>query len=203
MPRRRGQTPAEDIIMDTKVIATLIDGSKVRGRLSTDHAASSYSQPVFVDDAGQAYNWTAIREVSTAREMGSRTSERKAAAARENGRKGGRPRKQSSYYVRIDTLWANSPDRWVGPFTTQAEAKSEIIRALAAADSLCCLASERASYVRNAVRILGVVAQSQAQRRGLHDWPFGDESSNVIGVQIPLDAGELHDIEEALAERTA
>jgi hypothetical protein len=45
--------------------ATLHDGTKVRGRLTTDHAASSYGQPVFVDDAGQAYDWFTIADIST------------------------------------------------------------------------------------------------------------------------------------------
>lgn len=45
--------------------ATLYDGTKVRGRLTTDHAASSYGQPVFVDDAGQAYDWFTVTDIST------------------------------------------------------------------------------------------------------------------------------------------
>ena len=79
--------------MDKKSIATLTDGTKVKGRLTTDHAASSYNQPVFVDEDNQAYNWADIIDISTAAAMGAAKTERKGNAARENGKKGGRPRK--------------------------------------------------------------------------------------------------------------
>ena len=44
---------------DKKVIAkvlTLKGEKEIRGRLTTDHSASSYNQPVFVDDNGQAFD---------------------------------------------------------------------------------------------------------------------------------------------------
>lgn len=84
--------------MDTKALATLANGQKISGRLTTDHAASSYGQPVFVADDGTAYNWSEIAEIKTtaaSSKGGSITSDRKTEAARANGRKGGRPRKSA------------------------------------------------------------------------------------------------------------
>lgn len=82
--------------MDTKATATLRDGSKVSGRLTTAHAASSYGQPVFVDDDGQAYNWSDIVDVNTAAELGRKggasTSKAKQKSSANNGRLGGRPK---------------------------------------------------------------------------------------------------------------
>lgn len=51
--------------MDTKATATLRNGSKVSGRLTTAHPASSYGQAVFVDDDGNAYNWIDIVDIKT------------------------------------------------------------------------------------------------------------------------------------------
>jgi len=48
---------------DSVAVATLYDGSVVRGRLTTEHAASSYGQPVFVGDDGEAIDWLVIRDV--------------------------------------------------------------------------------------------------------------------------------------------
>ena len=82
--------------MNTKATATLTNGSKVRGKLTTEHAVSSYGQPVFVGNDGTAYNWADITDISTtaARSKGGKaTSQAKAKAARENGKKGGRPPK--------------------------------------------------------------------------------------------------------------
>jgi hypothetical protein len=79
-----------------KATATHINGQKIKGYLTTEHAASSYGQPVFVDADNQAYNWSEIEDIMTTegqRKGGKATSEAKRQAARENGRKGGRPRK--------------------------------------------------------------------------------------------------------------
>lgn len=87
--------------MDTKAIATLQDGSKVSGRLTTAHPASSYGKPVFVDDDGQAYDWCQIVDVKTteAQSKGGRAgtdlqNKARAANAKKGGWKKGVPRKK-------------------------------------------------------------------------------------------------------------
>lgn len=42
--------------MDKPAIATILGERKVVGRLTTEHAASSYGLPVFADENGHAYN---------------------------------------------------------------------------------------------------------------------------------------------------
>ncbi len=42
--------------MNREAIAELSNGLTVHGHLTTEHAASSYGQPVFVDDDGTPYN---------------------------------------------------------------------------------------------------------------------------------------------------
>lgn len=81
--------------MDTKATATLHDGSKVSGRLTTDHSASSYGQPVFVDDDGQAYNWADIADMQTTSAQskgGSAGTDAQNKARAENAKKGGWPK---------------------------------------------------------------------------------------------------------------
>lgn len=85
--------------MNTRATAILVIGDKkIKGRLTTDHAASSYGQPVFVDEDNQAYNWAEIADIITTADRskgGQSASEAKTAAARLNGRRGGRPRKKT------------------------------------------------------------------------------------------------------------
>lgn len=82
--------------MHTKATATLINGQKIKGHLTTKHAASSYNQPVFVDEDNQAYNWADIVDIITTAAQskgGLRSTPATRKAARESGKKGGRPPK--------------------------------------------------------------------------------------------------------------
>lgn len=81
--------------MDPKAIATLLNGSKVSGRLTTAHPASSYGQPVFVDDDGRAYNWSDILDVKTTEAQskgGSAGTDLQNKARAANAKKGGYPK---------------------------------------------------------------------------------------------------------------
>jgi hypothetical protein len=81
--------------MDTKATATLHNGQKVSGRLTTDHSTSSYGQPVFVDDDGQAYNWSDIAEIKTTEGQskgGKAGTDAQNAARAKNAKLGGYPK---------------------------------------------------------------------------------------------------------------
>lgn len=94
--------------MNIKATVTIINGSKISGRLTTDHSASSYGQPVFVDDDNQAINWADIIDISTAPAIGKRGGEKTSPAKSEANRAKsnlppkvgskprGRPRKQAA-----------------------------------------------------------------------------------------------------------
>lgn len=81
--------------MNTKATATLLNGSKINGRLTTEHATSSYNQAVFVDDDNQAYNWADILDIQTTSAQskgGSAGSAAQNAARAKNAKKGGWPK---------------------------------------------------------------------------------------------------------------
>lgn len=79
--------------MNIKVSFTLTDGRILAGVLTNDHISNKRIPPQFVDNEGKFYGWSHIADFTTAPEMGSRRSEKKTAAARRNGKLGGRPRK--------------------------------------------------------------------------------------------------------------
>ena len=88
--------------MDVMATAIIQDGKRVDGRLTTAHAACLRGQPVFVGKGGYVLDWQSIAdiEINHAAELGRKggmvSSPAKAKAARENGKKGGRPRRNSN-----------------------------------------------------------------------------------------------------------
>lgn len=104
----------------------------------------------------------------------------------------------SEFYIRLDTYWRHSPDRFVGPFPNRQEAQTEIDRALDAPGSLVLMSTQNAANVRDGIRVFGVMSKSVARRQyRLKDWRLGDEASNVLGKRIPLSTQDLFSMEEA------
>lgn len=54
----------EEVSMKQRATATLTDGTVITGWLTTEHPASSYGKPVFVDDAGNAYDSWQIASIT-------------------------------------------------------------------------------------------------------------------------------------------
>lgn len=101
-----------------------------------------------------------------------------------------------AYYIRLDTFWQGSPDRWVGPFSSRAEAEAEIARVADEPESLIALPGRAAADVRHGIRVYGVFSRSAAQRESLRDYSLGDERSNLLGKRLPATTDELFDMEE-------
>jgi hypothetical protein len=83
--------------MDMLAVATVGDGKKVRGRMTTEDPACENGSPVFIDETGHILPWHTITHVSDAAVTGamggSSKSPRKMMTSAENGKRGGRPRK--------------------------------------------------------------------------------------------------------------
>lgn len=109
-------------------------------------------------------------------------------------------RTASSYYVRIDTYWQNSPDRFVGPFETKDAAQVEIDRALNAGNNVWSARSQCGGNIKYAIRVYpDILSATEAKRMGMR--PLGAlRGTNMIGERIPNDTDDLYDVEEANAE---
>lgn len=94
-----------------------------------------------------------------------------------------------SYYVRIDTYWQNSPDRFVGPFVSREEASQAGIQA----HDLPAWSVD----IKDGIRCQEVLSKSQARRSGMKDFGLGDDSSNVLS-RIPCNMQELKEAEESV-----
>lgn len=84
--------------MNILATAVLVDGTKIKGRLTTAHPASSYGQPVFVGDDGLAVDWAVVTDLSTAPEQARRAGKvrtpLKSQKSAENGKRGGKPKRK-------------------------------------------------------------------------------------------------------------
>lgn len=100
------------------------------------------------------------------------------------------------YYVNIDTLWANSPEWFVGPFNTRADAEAEIERAINAPDSKVQLHTKAALDVRDGIRVWGIMPKSAARRAGMRE--SGWRKANLISKTIPLSRSALRAVVEEL-----
>jgi hypothetical protein len=85
--------------MNIPATATMLDGRRVHGRLTTEHVYRVEGHAVFVDDTGIGQSWSDIARIDThaASSRGGRAgTEGQDAARRENGRQpvhdGRRPR---------------------------------------------------------------------------------------------------------------
>jgi len=82
---------------NVRTIATLVDGRRVRGVITTSHSDKYYGRAVFADDNHNVIDWLEIDSIMTVEMQvkgGARSTPAKRKAARENGKKGGRPKKE-------------------------------------------------------------------------------------------------------------
>lgn len=110
------------------------------------------------------------------------------------------PRTASSYYIRIDTFWQNSPDRYVGPFETKDDAQAEIDRSARADNNVWSARSLCGGNIKTAIRVYpDILTATEAKRMGMR--PLGAlRGTNMIGARIPDSTDDLYEIEEANAE---
>lgn len=107
----------------------------------------------------------------------------------------------ATFFIRIDTLWQNSPDYFVGPFDTRAEAQAAIDAAVNHDDSKVVLPGRMAGDVKEAVRVHGILGKTEARKAGLTDLVlFGDRTlhSNLLGKEVPFNGGRLSELKQSM-----
>lgn len=106
-----------------------------------------------------------------------------------------------SYFIQVDSYWANSPDRFVGPFDSRAAAQ-EAIDAIETSDNVWLSTSTCGGDIRDAVRVYPhILTFTEARRAGLCCWTLGDSRSNLLGKRIPRSLPEMHLMEDGVAAR--
>lgn len=106
----------------------------------------------------------------------------------------------ATYFIRIDTYWQNSADRFVGPFTSKALAEEEMQRALAAKNNVWSARSLCGGNIKYAIRVYpDVLTATEAKRMGMR--PLGAlRGTNMIGERVPDSTDDLYEIEEETAK---
>jgi hypothetical protein len=97
----------------------------------------------------------------------------------------------ASYFIRIDTYWQNSPDRFVGPFKNRKDAEAAIKVAQDADTSLVVRPGQSARDIKRGIRVLGVVPATVARRN------YGMTERNTLSRVIPINTEDLREHEEA------
>lgn len=95
----------------------------------------------------------------------------------------------ATYFIRIDTYWQNSADRFVGPFGSREDAEAEIVTATEAAGSKVVRRGQTALDIKRGIRVHEVLSKTDAKRAGMSE-------RNTLGVTIPLDADALREHED-------
>lgn len=93
----------------------------------------------------------------------------------------------ATFFVRIDTYWAGSHDRFVGPFNSRQDANAAINAAVWAEGSLVTPSGKMAKNAKSGIRVHGIVSKSEAKRLGF--------KGNAL-TEIPLDTEALYQAEQ-------
>lgn len=96
----------------------------------------------------------------------------------------------ATYFIRIDTYWQNSADRFVGPFDSREAAEVAIDAATSANKSMVVRQGQSARNIKTGIRVHGVLSKTEAKRAGMTE-------RNVLSRTIPLDTYELREHEDA------
>lgn len=108
---------------------------------------------------------------------------------------------RATYFLRIDSYWQNSPDRFVGPFSSKDEAATAI-EAVPENANVWLSTSTCGGDIRDAVRVYPEpLSKTQARKAGMLDYQYGDYTSNVVGTTIPSSLRQMRTIDEYMAEQ--
>jgi len=102
----------------------------------------------------------------------------------------------ATYYVRLDTFWQHSPDRFAGPFGSREAAEAAIDAATTNPAADVVRLDRRPRDIKYAIRVYGVLPASQALRLGMCTPEMTDYSRTNVISRIPLDTDDLFELEQ-------